>query len=341
MHQKICRYLGVFLFTLGCATSQNAFAQLNELAVIPIEVEQRGGVINRQYADKATVIVTSSLRGLRIGSNIGLVDSGSDSRRGEYTAVLSPGRQTLTFDAPGHRTARVSLQRVAATDVFRFSVETLITSKEVQFQLSPSRSTLYVDGVEVSRSRSRATVNLGSTINLRAEAEGHIPYVGDVFVDASSADRLLVSLVPLGVQTRGQGLSVELNGVERIGNRVSLGFDLEGAAALYEVTLLATALNGDISNVDLIGTSSDLRPGNGYSLSFQMTPELDMSSAMTFVVARSGSVSVAEGQLPQVKKRGRGLRLIGTALVLGGAAAYYYLYVQESPQPLPIPPGRP
>ena len=341
MFKKIYTHLCFLLIVLGGSTVPTASAQLSELAVIPIEVEQRGGVVNRQYADKATVIVTSSLRGLRIGSNIGVVDTGSDSRRGEYTAVLSPGRQTLTFDAPGHRTARVSLQRVAATDVFRFSVETLITSKEVQFQLSPSRSTLYVDGVEVPRSRLRATVDFGATVNLRAVAEGHIPYVGDIIVDESSADRLLVSLVPLGVQARGQDLDIVLNGVERIGNRVSLGFDLDAPEAMYEVTLVATALNGDLSNVDLIGTSTDLRPGRGYSLSFQMTPELDMSSAMTLVVARSGSVSLAEDPLPQVKKRGRGLKLIGTALVLGGAAAYYYLYAQESPQPLPIPPGRP
>jgi uncharacterized protein (TIGR02145 family) len=110
--------LNILLFPTG------ANAQiLNEMDIK--EVESRVIPLFLDYPTKSAIVIESTIIGLKIESNIGIVNISSSPDIGEYRVIIEPRRQTLTLSAPGYVRKLYQIHDVGQKEVIKLRVTPL------------------------------------------------------------------------------------------------------------------------------------------------------------------------------------------------------------------------
>jgi hypothetical protein len=135
---------------LGVTLPQLAHAQ-DGLRRMTVEQQTTDRIlVFASHPDRAAVVITSSIPGLQIDTNLGIVADQSEPGTGEYRIILEPSRQIIYIDAPGFIRAVFQTGNLNPRDVIHLTVEPLdrsITDTGVLIiRTQPSGATIRIAG---------------------------------------------------------------------------------------------------------------------------------------------------------------------------------------------------
>jgi hypothetical protein len=123
---KLFVSLGLSIFLASGLTAifpQSAHAQ-DGLRRMTVEQQTTDRIlVFASHPDRAAVVITSSIPGLQIDTNLGIVADQSESGTGEYRIILEPSRQIIYIDAPGFIRAVFQTGNLNPRDVIHLTVE--------------------------------------------------------------------------------------------------------------------------------------------------------------------------------------------------------------------------
>ena len=161
------------LFALTAAT-QPAHAQLQELVVTPISVDE-GIPLFLNHPGMAVIIIRSSLTTLTFDSNYQIVEQQNDPAAGEYILIFEPVPQTIRVNAPGFMAQGIPLRGLSPRQVLYYSVEPAPDPESgrisVLFSVQPEQARLYVNG-ELSAANQTLQIEPGPA-QVRIELDGY------------------------------------------------------------------------------------------------------------------------------------------------------------------------
>jgi hypothetical protein len=143
----------IFLLALGITTflPDQAFAQDGLRRMVVEQEQMQRIVVFPNHPDKAAVIISSSIPGLQIDSNLGIVADQSETGTGEYRIVLEPSRQIIYIDAPGFMRATFQTGNLNARDVIYLNVEpedrSITDTGVLIIRTEPSGATIRIAGI--------------------------------------------------------------------------------------------------------------------------------------------------------------------------------------------------
>jgi hypothetical protein len=153
------------------------------------------------HPSKAGVVITSSIVGLRIDSNLGIVDDRSEPGTGEYRVVIEPSRQSLYIDAPGFRRLTYQTGNLNPRDVIYLSVEPEVRSITDTGRLlivtQPAGATITIAGIPGSFTSPHLYESIiAQNHSVTVELSDHKPINRLVRVEANKLTEEVFSLIP-------------------------------------------------------------------------------------------------------------------------------------------------
>ena len=207
------------LFALTAAT-QPAHAQLQELVVTPISVDEALPVF-LNHPGMAVIIIRSSLTTLTFDSNYHIVEQQNDPAAGEYILIFEPVPQTIRVNAPGFMAQGIPLRGLSPRQVVYYSVEPAPDPESgrisVLFSVQPEQARLYVNG-ELSAANQTLQIEPGPA-QVRIELDGYrlIEDQIDVSMDNIFFSYSLeqIDIVPVRISAGLPGTAVTIDGTLR------------------------------------------------------------------------------------------------------------------------------
>ena len=136
------------LFALTAATKP-AYAQLQELLVTPISVDEALPVF-LNHPGMAVIIIRSSLTSLTFDSNYHIEEQQNDPAAGEYILIFEPVTQTIRVNAPGFMAQGIPLRGLSPRQVLYYSVEPASPGTDgtlpVVIRVTPPGASVLIDG---------------------------------------------------------------------------------------------------------------------------------------------------------------------------------------------------
>jgi hypothetical protein len=132
----------------------------------------------QDYPDYAAVYVESTISGLSIDSNMGIVADLSNPQDGVYRVIIDPIRQSLYFRAPGYREYRLNTGVLQERQVLQLNAEPLDRSitetGDLLIRSEPSGAEVTLDGIPGSFTTPHSfTGILAQTYNATLELEDY------------------------------------------------------------------------------------------------------------------------------------------------------------------------
>lgn len=162
------------------------------------QVESKSIVVFANYPTSAAVQIESTISGLRIDSNIGIVTNSSDPSTGIYRVILKPGRQILSFSAPRFITSTYNTENIEARTVLHLRIvpkNVVITDKgSFEITTQPTGANLQIDGLPgVFKTTYRADGIFALRYTARVSMEGY--YDESFFLDITANQLTLHHLI--------------------------------------------------------------------------------------------------------------------------------------------------
>jgi len=141
---RFCLIMPIWLIGAYCQAQDLREMDIQRLPNPPL-------VVFADYPNYAAVQIESSIRGLRVESNIGIEADLSDPSVGAYKIILKPGRQTLSFNAPGFLVANFVTDNMEARSVLHLRIvsKSVVITDKGSFEITtePSRANLQIEGL--------------------------------------------------------------------------------------------------------------------------------------------------------------------------------------------------
>jgi uncharacterized protein (TIGR02145 family) len=233
---KLFTYLGLaIIMVVGLATilPDQAHAQ-DGLRRMTVEQQTTDRIlVFASHPDRAAVVITSSIPGLQIDTNLGIVADQSEPGTGEYRIILEPSRQIIYIDAPGFIRAVFQTGNLNPRDVIHLTVEpeapeeTLVS---VVINVQPADAILFIDDQIYPANE---TIRLPEgPVSVRIEREGSRSISETITV--SNQNILFnysleeIEIVLIQVRSANIGATVTINGMSQgeIDRSGSFGFFL-------------------------------------------------------------------------------------------------------------------
>jgi hypothetical protein len=151
---KLFVSLGLSIFLASGLTAifpQSAHAQ-DGLRRMTVEQQTTDRIlVFASHPDRAAVVITSSIPGLQIDTNLGIVADQSESGTGEYRIILEPSRQIIYIDAPGFIRAVFQTGNLNPRDVIHLNVEpedrSITDTGMLLIRTQPAGATIRIAGI--------------------------------------------------------------------------------------------------------------------------------------------------------------------------------------------------
>jgi hypothetical protein len=281
---KLFTYLGLaIIMVVGLATimPDQAHAQ-DGLRRMTVEQQTTDRIlVFASHPDRAAVVITSSIPGLQIDTNLGIVADQSESGTGEYRIILEPSRQIIYIDAPGFIRAVFQTGNLNPRDVIHLTVmpeapeEALVS---VVINVQPADAILFIDDQVYPANE---TIRLpDGPVSVRIEREGSRSISETITV--SNQNILFnysleeIEIVLVQVRSANIGATVTINGMRQgeIDRSGSLGFFLYPDS--YTLQLSQSGFISQTRQIEVTESSSntysmDLLRNIG-ELALQITP---------------------------------------------------------------------